>query len=57
MGKEFLYFSYIALDISGQNSLKEEKLHKTFILPKTEIQFLEISLVKFLITDGLGMSL
>lgn len=53
MLKEFLYFSYIALDFSGQKSVKKEKLHKTFILLKTEIQFLQISLVKLLITDGL----
>lgn len=57
MLKEFLYFSYIVLDSSGQKSAKKEKLHETFILSKAEIQFLETFLVKLLITDGLGMSL
>lgn len=57
MLKEFLYFSYIVLETSGQKSVKKEKLNDTFILFKTEIQFLETSLVKLLITDGLGISL
>lgn len=57
MLKEFLYFSYIVLETSGQKSVKKEKLNETFILSKTEIQFLETSLVKLLITDGLGISL
>lgn len=57
MLKEFLYFSYIVLETSGQKSVKKEKLNETFILSKTEIQFQETSLVKLLITDGLGISL
>lgn len=57
MLKEFLYFSCIVLETSGQKSMKKERLNETFILSKTEIQFLETSLVKLLITDGLGISL
>lgn len=57
MLKELLYFNYRVLDSSGQKSAKKEELHETFILSKTEIQFLETSLVKLLITDVFSMSL